>query len=83
MVSRRVEDALQLLRAEYHELPGLALTSAEIQRLLNVEAPLSEAIIDALVYSRFLERTTDGRYVRPRRESPVVAAGRGRPTLGV
>jgi len=59
-----VEDWLQLIRAEYREMPGLRLTSQQVQRLLGQDSVMSEALLDALVDVRFLNRTRDDAYER-------------------
>ena len=35
-------DWLQLVRAEYHEIPGLHLTKPQVQRLWNLDATTCE-----------------------------------------
>ena len=62
MASQRIEDALQLLRAEYLDMPGLSLTPVEVEGLLDLDPPTAETILQALEASRFLERTPDGRF---------------------
>ncbi len=62
MASQRIEDALQLLRAEYLDMPGLSLTPVEVEGLLDLDPPTAETILQALEDSRFLERTPDGRF---------------------
>ena len=49
--------------AEYHELPGLSLTQAQMRRLFAFDASVCERVIDALVTSHVLRRTPSGRYV--------------------
>ena len=70
MALRRIEDALQLLRAEYLDIPRLSLTPAEVARIVEVDPPTARLLLGALEDSRFLERTRDGRFVRvtPRSE---------------
>ena len=62
MVSRRIEDALQQLRAEYLAAPRLTLESSEVARILNVDPPLARTLLQALTDSRFLQCTRDGRF---------------------
>jgi len=59
-----IENAVQLLRAEYAELPGLSLTPVQVERLLDIDRRTAEAVLGALVDARFLRRRPDGRYVR-------------------
>ena len=59
-----IADWLQLIRAEYLEIPGLCLTKPEAQRLWGLEAVTCEALLDALIDVRFLRCTRLGAYVR-------------------
>ena len=56
MASHRIEDALQLLRSEHQDVPGLSLTPADVARNQSVDRPT------ALEYSHFLTRMPDGRF---------------------
>ena len=64
MASQRIEDALQLLRLEYRDMPRLSLTPSEVARLLNLDPPTARVVLRTLEDSRFLERTRDGRFTR-------------------
>lgn len=55
---------LQLIRAEYLEMPGLRLTQPQVQRLWGLDCVTSEALLAALVDARFLRRTHQDAYVR-------------------
>ena len=57
-------DWLHLIRAEYHEMPGLHLTKSQVQRLWNLDAGTCDAILDALEADHFLRRTPAGAYVK-------------------
>ena len=59
-----VEDWLMLIRAEYLEIPGLALTKSQVERLWGLDAVVSQALLAALVDVKFLRRTVRGTYVR-------------------
>jgi hypothetical protein len=59
-----LEDWLMLIRAEYLEIPGLALTKAQVERLWGLDAVVSEALLAALVDVKFLRRTVRDTYVR-------------------
>jgi hypothetical protein len=65
------EDVLQRIQGEYLEMPGLRLTSAQAQRLWGLEREVCEAMLAALVESRFLCRTRDGAYIRPEGALPA------------
>ena len=59
-----MNDWMQLIRAEYHEIPGLHLTKRQVQRLWNLDAAMCEAVLVALEDARVLRRTPSGAYVR-------------------
>jgi hypothetical protein len=61
---RTIEDALIRLRAEFLEMPGLRLTSDQVQRLCGIEGTLCQRVLDSLVETRFLCLKTDGAYAR-------------------
>jgi len=58
------DDALQRVRGEYHEMPGLRLTTAQAQRLWGLDRKACAALLDALVDAKFLFRTRDGAFMR-------------------
>jgi hypothetical protein len=68
------ERLLERIRAEYLEMPGLCLTSEQVQRLCGVERTNCQLVLDALVDAKFLclkangayARLTDGAASRPR-----------------
>jgi hypothetical protein len=57
-------DWLQLIRAEYLEVPGLCLTKSQAQRLWGLDPVTSEALLAALIDAKFLRRTRQDAYVR-------------------
>jgi hypothetical protein len=67
MDQRPASLATQLLNriwAEYLEMPGLSLTSAQAQRLWGLDAITSRDALGLLVESKLLRRGEDGRYRR-------------------
>jgi hypothetical protein len=58
-----VEQMLRRIQAEYHEMPGLCLTSAQAARLLGLEHHECTALLSGLVDVGFLRHTSAG-YVR-------------------
>ena len=78
-----IDDVVNRLRAEFLEMPGLRLTSGQVQRLCGVEKTLCQRGLDVLVEAKFLyvksdgvyARTTDGEVSRPR----MARAGLGLP----
>ena len=58
------ESVLPRIRAEYLEMPGLRLNTAQAQRLWGLDARACEAVLTALHDARFLRRLGDGSFVR-------------------
>ena len=59
-----LDDVVNRLRAEFLEMPGLRLTSGQVQRLCGVEKTLCQLGLDSLVATKFLYVKTDGVYAR-------------------
>jgi hypothetical protein len=59
-----VADWLQLVRAEYLEIPGLHLTRDQVRRLWGLDELTCDALLEALVEEGFLRRTRTGAYIR-------------------
>ena len=55
---------ITVIRSEYLEMPGLHLTGRQAQRLWNLDPVTCEALLTALVETRFLRRTPAGAYAR-------------------
>jgi hypothetical protein len=60
----QITDWLQLIRAEYLEIPGLSLTKRQVQRLWGLDHGTTEAVLAALVEVKFLRCTCRHAYVR-------------------
>jgi len=56
--------ALERLRAEFLEMPGLRLTAEQAHRFCGVERAACAAALDALVQENFLIAKPDGTYAR-------------------
>ena len=56
--------ALNLIRSEYLEMPGLALKPQQVQRLCGVDEAACQLVLDALVAAGFLAARGDGAYAR-------------------
>jgi len=54
---------LDRVRDEYHELPGLNLTPAQMQRLWGLEPHVCSALIESLVAAHVLRRGPTGKLV--------------------
>jgi hypothetical protein len=59
-----IVDWLQLIRAEYLEIPGLSLTKRQVQRLWCLDHATTEAVLVALLEVKFLKCTRRHAYVR-------------------
>ena len=57
------ESLVRRIRAEYVEMPGLCLTMDQARRLWSLEPRICEALLNALIDSRFLRRTDRGLFV--------------------
>jgi hypothetical protein len=64
--------SLVRIRAEYQEMPGLALTLPQAARLWGVNSVAVEPLLRTLVDSGFLWKTDAGQYIR-RSDSPDAA----------
>jgi hypothetical protein len=60
----RIARWLDLIQAEYREMPGLMLNKAQMQRLWGLDAVACDALVDVLVAARVLRRTARGTYAK-------------------
>ena len=58
------ELALERAKADFLEMPGLRLTTAQARRLWTLESGLCDAVLIELEASRFLARSRDGSFIR-------------------
>jgi hypothetical protein len=63
-VEPSVADWLQIVRGEFHEVPGLHLTKPQAQRLWGLDETTCESLLESLVAANFLKRTARGQYAR-------------------
>ena len=54
---------LEIVRAEYLEMPGLRLTGRQAQRLWALDAATCDALLDMLESTHFLRRSPMGDYM--------------------
>ena len=57
-------DWVRIIRSEYLEMPGLSLTTVQVQRLWGLDPQTCDVLIDQMVSARFLRRTPGACYVR-------------------
>jgi len=60
--------ALNLIRSEYLEMPGLTLKAQQVQRLCGVDRAACQLVLDTLVEAGFLIARADGPYARSKSE---------------
>jgi hypothetical protein len=70
-----VNNAIELIQMEYAELPGLALTFWQVQRLFRLSDDVCTSALSDLVGRGCLERTGTGQYVRRPAELPASRFG--------
>jgi hypothetical protein len=70
MLLKQIQEAIELIRMEYAEMPDMKLTFGQAQRLWSLSTEICERALDDLTRSGFLARTRDGSYVR-RETQPV------------
>jgi hypothetical protein len=58
------ELALQRAKADFLEMPGLQLTTAQARRLWMLDSGVCDAVLAALVGAQFLARSRNGSFVR-------------------
>ncbi len=58
-----LHDWIQLVKAEYLEMPGLQLTKPQVQRLWGLEPRVADTLLGALVAADFLRQTPRHAYV--------------------
>lgn len=59
-----LHDWMQLIRAEYLEIPGLALTRRQAQRLWGLPPEVCDSVLDSMVETNFLRRIHGDSFVR-------------------
>ena len=63
LAQRGVTGWLDVIQAEYREIPGLSLNKRQMQRLWGFDALVCDALLDALLAARVLRRTVRDTYV--------------------
>lgn len=59
-----LHDWMLLIRAEYLEMPGLALTRRQAQRLWGLPPDVCDSVFDSMVAANFLRRIRGDSFVR-------------------
>jgi len=59
-----LEDAVDLIRMEFAELPGLKMTFWQVTQLWNLSSDLGERALATLIGRGFLVQTPDGAYIK-------------------
>jgi hypothetical protein len=58
-----IGELVELIMAEYREMPGLCLTERQMQRLWGLDAETCALAIESLTSARMLRRTAKDAYV--------------------
>ena len=58
-----VERVIEIVHAEYRQMPGLQLTKPQMRRFLGIDVETCEVVLDRLERERFLRRTPTDVYV--------------------
>ena len=58
-----VDRCVEMIQAEYREMPGLQLTKPQVRRMWNLDVPTCDAVLDVLERQKFLRRTPQQAYV--------------------
>jgi hypothetical protein len=59
-----IQPALERVRSEFREMPGLRLTPWQAQRLFGLEPARCDSVMRALVAAGYLAKTRAGAYMR-------------------
>lgn len=59
-----VEAVAQRVRAEFEEMPGLALTELQAAKLFGIEPKVCEDVIKQLIHASYLRKTRSGTITR-------------------
>ena len=59
-----IEDLARRVGAEYHEMPGLQLTSAQARCLFGLETTVCAEVLETLCERGILRCRSDGQFVR-------------------
>jgi hypothetical protein len=68
------DEVLRRVQGEFLEMPGLRLTTPQARRLWGLDAAACDALLGALVESKFLFQTRDGAYMRVESVTPARAS---------
>ena len=64
MSPRELHAAVERVRGEFREMPGLRLTVPQAARLWGLEISACEEVLDVLIRSAFLKKTPSGAVTR-------------------
>ena len=62
-----VETITARVRAEFDEMPGLVLTVPQASRFFGLDHEMTQSVIERLVGSAYLRKTTEGALMRTTR----------------
>ena len=64
MLATPTVDMSSIIRSDFHEMPGLRLTTAQARRLWDLDTATLDVVLGDLVATGFLAVGHDGRYAR-------------------
>ena len=65
------DEVLRRVQGEFLEMPGLRLTTPQARRLWGLDAAACDALLGALIESKFLFRTREGAFMRVESATPA------------
>ena len=73
-MKRSLEGALDRVRSEFIEMPGMRLTAPQVERLCGIDRAVCQQVLSELVETRFLTHHPDGVYTRLALEMTATSA---------
>jgi hypothetical protein len=62
-----VDEAIELIRTEYAQMPGLSMTSRQVRRVWSLSNEVCQEALNSLTRSGFLTENRDSSYVKATR----------------
>jgi hypothetical protein len=64
LTAKATHDWVEVMRAEYLDMPGLALSKPQARRLWGLDCEACDLLLDEMVNTNFLKKTPQDLYVR-------------------
>jgi hypothetical protein len=72
-----LDEAVELIRAEYAKMPGLSMTAKQVRRVWSLSNEVCEEALTSLTRSGFLIENRHCSFVRARNSLPAAVEPRG------